>query len=100
MPAIGFDAALRTIRSTVQPLHSENVALVQALGRVAAEAVVADDDAVPFPRSAMDGYAVRANECALATRENQIDLPVAGQVFAEQGESSLPFRAALATHTG
>ena len=100
MPAIGFDEALRTILSTVQPLHSENVALVQALGRVAAEAVVADDDAVPFPRSAMDGYAVRANECALATRDNPIDLPVAGQVFAEQGESSLPLGASLAITTG
>ena len=100
MPAIGFDEALRTILSTVQPLHSENVALAQALGRVAAEAVVAGDDAVPFPRSAMDGYAVRANECALATRDNPIDLPVAGQVFAEQGESSLPLGASLAITTG
>src|ERR1700737_1770649 len=100
MPAIGFDEALRTILSTVQPLHSENVALAQALGRVAAEVVVADDDAVPFPRSAMDGYAVRANECALATRDNPIDLPVAGQVFAEQGESSLPLGASLAITTG
>jgi molybdopterin molybdotransferase len=100
MPAIGFDEALQTILSTVQPLHSENVELAQALGRVAAEAVVAGDDAVPFPRSAMDGYAVRANECALATQDNPIDLPVAGQVFAEQGESSLPLGTSLAITTG
>jgi molybdopterin molybdotransferase len=100
MPAIGFDEALRTILSNVQPLSAENVALAQALGRVAAEAVVADEDAVPFPRSAMDGFAVRASECALATQDNPIDLPVAGQVFAEQGESSLPLGAALAITTG
>jgi hypothetical protein len=36
MPAIGFDEALRTILSTVQPLPAENVGLAQALGRVAA----------------------------------------------------------------
>ena len=100
MPAIGFDEALHTVLSAVQPMPAENVALAQALGRVAADAVVADEDAVPFPRSAMDGYAVRANECALATQDNPIDLPVAGQVFAEQGESSLPLGAALAITTG
>ena len=100
MPAIGFDEALRTILSNVQPLSAENVALADALGRVAADAVVVDEDAVPFPRSAMDGYAVRASECALATEDNPIDIPVAGQVFAEQGESSLAFGAALAITTG
>jgi len=100
MPAIGFDEALHTVLSAVQQMPAENVALAQALGRVAADAVVADEDAVPFPRSAMDGYAVRANECALATQDNPIDLPVAGQVFAEQGESSLPLGAALAITTG
>jgi molybdopterin molybdotransferase len=100
MPAIGFDEGLRTILSAVQPLDSETVALAQALGRVAADTVVADEDAVPFPRSAMDGYAVRANECALATHDNPIDFPVAGRVFAEEGESSLPLGAALAITTG
>jgi molybdopterin molybdotransferase len=100
MPAIGFDEALRTILSSVQPLPAENVALAHALGRVAAARLVADEDAVPFPRSAMDGYAVRANECALAMQNDPIDLPVAGQVFAEQGESSLPLGAALAITTG
>jgi molybdopterin molybdotransferase len=100
MPTIGFDEALRTILSAVQPLRSESVALAQALGRIAAATVVADEDAVPFARSAMDGYAVRANECALATRDNPIDLPVAGHVFTEKGDSSLPLGVALAITTG
>src|ERR1700680_5145334 len=100
MPAIGFDEALRTILSSVQPLPAENVALAHALGRINAATVIADEDAVPFLRSAMDGYAVRASECALATPDRPIELPVAGQVFAEQGESSLPLGAALAITTG
>jgi len=37
----------------------------------------------------MDGYAVRASECPLAAQDNPIELPVAGQVFAERGESTL-----------
>jgi molybdopterin molybdotransferase len=99
-PAIGFYEAVRTILSAVQPLPGENVAVAEALGKDAADAVVADEDAVPVARSAMDGYAVRANECALATQDNPIDIPVAGQVFAEQGDSNLTLGAALAITTG
>jgi len=100
MSVIGFDEALRTILSAVRSLTAENVALGQALGRVAADTVVAEEDAVPFPRSAMDGYAVRARECALATQSNPIELPVAGHVFAEEGEASLAPGTALAIMTG
>ena len=100
MPAIGFDESLRTIRSTVRPLPAENVALAHSLGRVAAVTAVADEDAVPFPRSAMDGYAMRASECALATHDNPTELPVTGQVFAEKGESTLAPGTALAITTG
>jgi molybdopterin molybdotransferase len=100
MPAIGFDEALRTMLSSVQPVSSENVALAQALGRIAAATVIADEHAVPFPRSAMDGYAVRTSECARATPDHPIDLPVAGQVFAEKGEAILARGTALAIMTG
>jgi molybdopterin molybdotransferase len=100
MFAIGFDEALSTILSAVQPLAAENIALAQALGRVSAATVLAGEDAVPFSRSAMDGYAVRASDCAPASRDNPIDLPLAGQVFAERGESTLAPGTALAIMTG
>jgi molybdopterin molybdotransferase len=100
MDDVCFDKALSTILSAVQPLPEENVSLAHALGRVAAERVVADEDAVPFPRSAMDGFAVRASECALATQMIPIELPVAGQVFAEKGESTLAPGTALIITTG
>ena len=100
MHAMRFDEALQAILRGVGPLPTEDVALADALGRVVAERVVAGEDAVPFPRSAMDGYAVRANECALATEDRPIELPVAGQVFAEQGESCLPLGSTLAITTG
>src|SRR5665213_3231123 len=100
MSEVGFDEALRTILTTAQPLPMEDVALAQALGRVAATTVVADEDAVPFSRSAMDGYAVRASECALATQDSPIEVCVTGQVFAERGESTLIPGTALAITTG
>src|ERR1019366_8960008 len=100
MNAINFDKALSTMLSAVQPLLAENVSLDHALGRVTAARVVADEDAVPFPRSAMDGFAVRASECALATQKNPIVLPVAGQIFAEKGESTLAPGTTLTITTG
>lgn len=47
-----------------RPLAVENVPLLDAAGRVLAEAVVADRDQPPFDRSTRDGYAVRAADVA------------------------------------
>jgi molybdopterin molybdotransferase len=100
MSAIGFDQALRTILNAARPLTSENVALSGALDRIAASRVVADEDAVPYARSAMDGYAVRAADCAFATAGQPCELPVTGKVFAEKGESVLAPGTALVITTG
>jgi molybdopterin molybdotransferase len=43
---------------------SEEVLLMQAVGRVLAEPVNADRDFPPFPRATRDGFAVRANDLA------------------------------------
>ena len=48
----------------VLPTGTEPVDLARAGGRVLAEALVADRDFPPFPRSARDGYAVRAADLA------------------------------------
>ena len=48
----------------VAPTEAELADLAQAGGRVLAEALVADRDFPPFPRSARDGYAVRAADLA------------------------------------
>lgn len=95
-----FEEARKTILSTVQPVEATRVSLRDALGRIAAETIVADADAVPFPRSAMDGYAVRATECTRATQEHPVELPLVGQVFAEQTESTLVPGTTLAITTG
>jgi len=57
-----IEEALALVLERVRPLPAEEVALESALGRVLAEPGVAAVDLPPFPSSAMDGYAVRADE--------------------------------------
>ncbi|HEY4784710.1 MAG TPA: hypothetical protein VIH57_01615, partial [Bacteroidales bacterium] len=42
--------------------RTENVTLVNSLGRVLARDIVADIDQPPFNKSAMDGYACRLED--------------------------------------
>jgi molybdopterin molybdotransferase len=60
-------AVLAWIDEQVRPLESESVALGAAWGRVLARDIVAARAVPPFDRSAMDGYAVRAEETFGAT---------------------------------
>jgi molybdopterin molybdotransferase len=54
--------AQQLILERAEPLPAENVALEGAARRVLAEPARAEIDLPPFPSSAMDGYAVRADE--------------------------------------
>lgn len=97
---IDFDRAAALVVETVRPLAVEFVSLAAALGRVLAEDVFADEDAVPYARSAMDGYAVRAANTRGGSPEQPVRLRVFGSVFTEAGESSLLSGAALSISTG
>ena len=59
-----IDDALSIFLEKLKPkrLGPEQVQIHMALGRVTAEDVVADHDLPPFDRSAVDGYAVRAQD--------------------------------------
>src|SRR5688500_2967866 len=57
-----IDEALARILERVQPLSAETVAVGDAADRVLAENVRAVVDLPPFPSSAMDGFAVRAED--------------------------------------
>ncbi|HZD93194.1 MAG TPA: hypothetical protein VE133_03010, partial [Candidatus Sulfotelmatobacter sp.] len=61
-----------------QPQFVE-VPLLQALGRVLAEPVLADRDFPPFPRATRDGYAIRSADL---TSDGTASLRVVGQVKA------------------
>lgn len=74
-PVLGVEEALEQILTTVRVLEPERVPILEAVGRVLAETVVADRDIPPLTNSAMDGYAVRAADLAR--------IPVRLQVIAE-----------------
>lgn len=62
MSLLPVDEARARILKGVKPLPPETVKLEMALGRVLAKAVMAKRDQPPFAGSAMDGYAVRAED--------------------------------------
>ncbi|GEK51601.1 gephyrin-like molybdotransferase Glp [Vreelandella venusta] len=57
-----ISAALKALLADVSLVGTESVPLDAAAGRVLAEAVTAQLDVPPFDNSAMDGYALRAND--------------------------------------
>jgi len=63
------EEAWAAIMGQVEPLPPEQVPLLQATGRVLAEAAYTDMDLPPFDNSAVDGYAVRAADTLGATPE-------------------------------
>ncbi len=79
--AVAFEEAHRRIAAACARLETQTIALDDAAGRVLAETLAADDDLVPFARSAMDGYAVRAAETHGAPRP----FPVRARAYAEGG---------------
>lgn len=68
------EEALAQIMAQVAVLPAERVPLLQATGRVLAEDVYADMDAPPFDNSAVDGYAVRAEDTTGANADRPLRL--------------------------
>lgn len=64
MPLLSVEDALSRIVDGVQPKPAEHVALDDALDRVLAEDIAAKRTQPPWDTSAMDGYAVRAEDVA------------------------------------
>lgn len=66
------------------PTPTEIAWLIEARGRVAAEAVSSPIDLPPWDNSAMDGYAIRAADVAAASEDPPVRLVVTGEVRAGQ----------------
>ena len=66
---ISIEEARAIIERAIRPIErTEILPLVQANGRVLAQEIVSTADVPPFSRAAMDGYAVRAEDTAGASR--------------------------------
>lgn len=82
---IPLEDARRLIEETIRPIErTETVPLAEAHGRVLAREVIAAADVPPFPRAAMDGYAVRAEDTFGASRPTPRVLVCIEQVFTGQ----------------
>lgn len=72
----------RVLAAIPGPLPAELLDPVAALGRVLAEAVVASTDLPPWDNSAMDGYAIQADDVRGAAEEAPVVLRLVGEVAA------------------
>jgi molybdenum cofactor synthesis domain-containing protein len=75
---IPLEEARTEVLAACPPLAPVTVALGEALGCVTAGDLAALEDVPPFDNSAVDGYAVRAGDVAVAP----VELPVAGTIAA------------------
>jgi len=82
---IELEAAQQRILDAIPPPQPETVALAAAYGRILAMDIISTVDLPGFDNSAMDGYAVRADDVRQATANAPVTLKVIGRIAA--GES-------------
>ena len=79
---VSVERAIELIEQTAPRIGTERISAAQAHGRVLAESVFAPIDQPPWPRSPLDGYALRAADSASASREAPVTLRVVDTVYA------------------
>lgn len=80
---IAYPDAIRKVLNDVRTdLPGETVPLVLSLGRVLADDIVAAEDIPAAANSAMDGYAIRAEDVSSATAESPARLAIIGEAAA------------------
>ena len=72
--------AQQRILAAVRPLPTEAVCLGEAFGRIVNENLLSPIDLPSFDNSAMDGYAVRSADLALAQATNPVALRLIGKI--------------------
>jgi putative molybdopterin biosynthesis protein len=81
----------------LRPLGSERVPLLQALGRVLAQPVVAEVDVPGFDRANVDGFAVRAGDTTGAGEQAPRVLRLNAEILTPGVEPRLPVTEGVAT---
>jgi molybdopterin molybdotransferase len=101
MDWIDVIAAWDCIEQQAPVLSEETCALDQACGRVLSQTIHTDRDLPPFDRAAMDGFAVRAADIAMANESTPVRLRVVGEATPGQaGPSAASAATALRIMTG
>jgi molybdopterin molybdotransferase len=98
---IEIEEARRLVLERVSPLPSESVELRRSLGRVLAEDVASPENVPAFDSSAMDGFAVRADDTRGARRDSPVRLGIVDESRAgHPARASLGAGQAIAISTG
>ena len=83
MESILLSQAVDILRSNCLKINeTETIPVDEAPGRVLAQEIYAPIDQPPFPRSPLDGYALRSADTEGASRETSVSLRVIDEVFA------------------
>ncbi|MBR1770547.1 MAG: molybdopterin molybdotransferase MoeA, partial [Lachnospiraceae bacterium] len=77
-----IEECLELLLAHAQVQPAEEVGISEVCGRVLAEDVTAGISVPPYPKSAMDGYAVRAEDLAGADKEHPARFRVKGKLMA------------------
>lgn len=78
-----IEEAVKILCENVVPIkETEEVSLIDSNGRILAEDVCAEFDQPPFPRSPLDGYAVKGEDTLDASEDSPVTLKVIGKVYA------------------
>lgn len=75
-----LEEAQQEVLSRIEPLPAERVSLSASAGRILVQDILADTDLPPFDNSAMDGYAVRAEDLSGASADRPVPLQMVGHV--------------------
>ena len=78
-----LEECLEALLTEIKPVEkTEYVDLTDACDRILSVEIFAEMMIPPYPKSAMDGYAVRAEDTIGADREHPVRLQVVGELFA------------------
>lgn len=87
--SITVEEAQSRVLAAVRAMAAEEVPLAGAHGRVLREEIVAPEDVPSADNSAMDGYAVRADDVTAASGERPVALHVIGTIAADADPSMI-----------
>ncbi len=99
--SLEIEECLAMLLERTAPQEPQEIPIEDACGMVLAETVCAGIAVPPYPKSAMDGYAVRAADLEGASREHPVRLNVKGELLAGDYEE-IPYEkdAAVRIMTG
>lgn len=79
---VTLERAQQLILNGAVPKQESYVSLFEAAGRILSQEIMADKNIPPFDRSPLDGYAMRAEDIAGATRTQPVVLKVVEEIAA------------------